>query len=284
MKKFYAFAAAAMMAATAMAQNGAPLYCTGDFATSNWAPDAPIEFTFADGKYTLDIEGTAMFKISTAMGDWDTFNAGCLTCNYGEEPGATIALEPGDANILCPWAGDYHVVVAGDLSTITLTTETPKPTGATAVYLRGDMNGWGAEDAWKMTSTDGVTYTFACADDQSIPAGVAFKFADANWASINYGAEEVLFLDQEFELGYNGSNITLEEEWSGSVKLVLGENQTATVEFSNDKSAFGAVAGIAVDNNVAPVYYNLQGVRVNNPENGLFIVVKGNETSKVLVK
>ena len=35
---------------------------------------------------------------------------------------------------------------------------------------------------------------------------------------------------------------------------------------------------------VAPVYYNLQGVRVNNPENGLFIQVKGSKATKVLVK
>ena len=43
------------------------------------------------------------------------------------------------------------------------------------------------------------------------------------------------------------------------------------------------VAGVEVDENVAPVYYNLQGVRVNNPENGLFIVVKGSKVSKVIL-
>lgn len=32
----------------------------------------------------------------------------------------------------------------------------------------------------------------------------------------------------------------------------------------------------------APVYYNLQGVRVANPENGLFIEVRGNKAAKVL--
>lgn len=46
----------------------------------------------------------------------------------------------------------------------------------------------------------------------------------------------------------------------------------------------GAVEGIEADENVAPVYYNLQGVRVNNPENGLFIQVKGSKATKVLVK
>ena len=43
-----------------------------------------------------------------------------------------------------------------------------------------------------------------------------------------------------------------------------------------------AVDSILTDVDAAPVYYNLQGVRVNNPEKGLYIVVKGNKSQKVL--
>lgn len=42
------------------------------------------------------------------------------------------------------------------------------------------------------------------------------------------------------------------------------------------------VANIELDETAAPVYYNLQGVRVANPEKGLYIVVKGNKSSKVI--
>lgn len=41
---------------------------------------------------------------------------------------------------------------------------------------------------------------------------------------------------------------------------------------------------IAADADEAPVYYNLQGVRVANPANGLYIKVVGEKASKVLVK
>ena len=34
----------------------------------------------------------------------------------------------------------------------------------------------------------------------------------------------------------------------------------------------------------APVYYNLQGVEVANPQNGLYIVKQGNKVSKQLIK
>ena len=40
----------------------------------------------------------------------------------------------------------------------------------------------------------------------------------------------------------------------------------------------------AVDNDAPVVYYNLQGVRVDNPSNGLYIRVQGKKASKVLVK
>lgn len=42
------------------------------------------------------------------------------------------------------------------------------------------------------------------------------------------------------------------------------------------------VADVESDNDIAPVYYNLQGVRVANPENGLYIEVKGNKSRKVI--
>ena len=38
------------------------------------------------------------------------------------------------------------------------------------------------------------------------------------------------------------------------------------------------------DENVAPVYYKLQGVRVDNPQNGLYIVKRGNEVAKQIIR
>lgn len=42
------------------------------------------------------------------------------------------------------------------------------------------------------------------------------------------------------------------------------------------------VSSISEDTDAPEVYYNLQGVRVANPDHGLFIVVKGNQTRKIL--
>ncbi len=50
------------------------------------------------------------------------------------------------------------------------------------------------------------------------------------------------------------------------------------------KAEGSAVENIAVEENAPAEYFNLQGVRVANPENGLYIVRKGSKVSKVLVK
>ena len=44
-----------------------------------------------------------------------------------------------------------------------------------------------------------------------------------------------------------------------------------------------AIEEVEMDENVAPVYYTLQGVRVMNPENGIFIKVQGTEVTKVIL-
>ena len=46
----------------------------------------------------------------------------------------------------------------------------------------------------------------------------------------------------------------------------------------------GGVEGIEADNNAPAVYYNLQGVQVANPENGLYIVKRGNNVAKELIR
>ena len=52
-----------------------------------------------------------------------------------------------------------------------------------------------------------------------------------------------------------------------------------------DDPNHSGVEGVAVEAvEVAAEYYNLQGVKVANPESGLYIVVRGGKVSKALVK
>lgn len=50
------------------------------------------------------------------------------------------------------------------------------------------------------------------------------------------------------------------------------------------KGEKSGIESVAVDNDTDAIYYNLQGVRVANPENGVYIRVQGDKTTKVYVK
>lgn len=56
-------------------------------------------------------------------------------------------------------------------------------------------------------------------------------------------------------------------------------DQTLKMYVANETEAVNELASDAA---TAPVYYNLQGVRVANPENGIFIVRQGNKVMKVV--
>lgn len=66
-----------------------------------------------------------------------------------------------------------------------------------------------------------------------------------------------------------------------SCDIVLSyKGQTQTYKVAQLTSG---VEGIAADIKVAPKYYNLQGVEVANPENGLYIVKRGNTVTKEMI-
>lgn len=61
------------------------------------------------------------------------------------------------------------------------------------------------------------------------------------------------------------------------------ETMTFNIVFDYD-STEGAVNDINIDNNATAEYYNLQGIRVANPEKGIYIVRRGNKISKEFVR
>lgn len=309
MKKIYAIALLAMAAAGANAQNGAPLYITGEGFEPKWSAVEPLEFKWdaATSLYSIDAENLTSFAISTGKGTtedgaWDIFNAGRMQANTVDMNGEWANLEAGTGNILAPYPtvapSKGKIEVKGDLSQIRITMESAKD--SYGVYVRGGMNGWLNEDwdtlspKWQLKAENDTTY-YINFDGVSIKAGEPFKIADKGWAWVNFGCgdenKEPKMLDVPSTLDYNGgNNITLDEDCTGSIVIVFSSQSLmdpATVTFSNDPykpGEQGGVEGVVVDGNEAAEYYNLQGVRVNDARNGLYIVVKGGKAQKVMVK
>lgn len=77
----------------------------------------------------------------------------------------------------------------------------------------------------------------------------------------------------------------------GDLFPVLKETAKSFIDrLAGGNGDFGAIEGVeddeftADDPNAEPVYYNLQGMRINNPGPGLYICQKGSKVTKVLIK
>ena len=154
--------------------------------------------------------------------------------------------------------------------------------GPAELYMVGHDNNWDPANPTviPMTEDAGVyeaVLTFANKE---------FKFSEVKGTWDEFNAKAICIAnDATVELGkatplykYAGSNCKANVATGKEYKVTIDLNaNTITISEST------AVEGIEVEEGEA-VYYNLQGVKVANPENGVFIKVQGNKASKVLVK
>lgn len=292
MKKLYSFVAIAMLAAGASAQT---LYVKGSGEGLSWDVGTDMAVQAENGNYTFTIANLSMFKISTVSsaedGGWDAFN-GAAKCaeddgtSYKDNLGKPVNLVDGDANIGVPWIGTYTVVIPADLSTITVSTDTPEPTSFDA-FLRGDMNDWlndsdeATQAKWKFTQS-GTTMTLECSAENgtALIGGQKCKIADMGWGNVNYGAGDYIDFDDPYEWFYNAGDGVLGDDFEGTITFETPEVLRAPIMVTFTEKA--GVKNVSVDANAPAEYYNLQGIRVANPEAGLYIVRRGNTTTKVV--
>ena len=153
--------------------------------------------------------------------------------------------------------------------------------------LIGSFNNW--EDAGTIPMTyneESKEYTATVA---SWDGGTQFKIREVGTWSYTFGGDaggedvpSVLAVVGDNTVWEN-SSVNLEVPstgWTNMSFVFTYEGNQGTLKIS----ASSMVEDVTVDNNVAPVYYNLQGVRVDNPTNGLYIVVRGNEVSKQVIR
>lgn len=237
------------------------LYAAGSF--QGWDPVNPVEFRTTPEGYAMDIESESNvnFKLSTAKGDWDTFNSQLLGVAGGMlEPNVLTKLVAGqDGDNTLP-AGKYTITVSTDLATIIAEGEAYKT--APELYLRGEFNSWGYDDASKFASdytvneNDEVIYTLAL----DALAGEV-KIADANWG-ISLGKAES---DIEGE----GTYVLGRQSGAGNIKVAEMTNVKLTLTYPMSVSK-EATLKVECDPIAAPVHKSAfaYGLRAEATENG----------------
>ena len=248
----------------------------------------------AEGFATFQIEGVTYFVVpmsldgssrSAAIGVYD--ETGKLHATYTPEGVGTGMGQMGSIVVEAINEGAVAIyrfipgVIAAKY-TFAPAAEEPEYDGPAELYIVGYDNNWDPANPTviPMTETAGV-YEAVLAF-----ANTEFKFSEnkGSWDEFNAKAicianDAVVALDQATPIWkYADTNCKAAVEAGKEYKVTINLNDnTITISEST------AVEGIEVEEGEA-VYYNLQGVKVANPENGVFIKVQGNKASKVLVK
>lgn len=129
-----------------------------------------------------------------------------------------------------------------------------------------------------------------------VPAGATIKMGVESHKLTDARGVKLLIADEELNAP-DGNPVEVpttytEQEWL--VPTSAGDSNDVQIYNTNGchiyfitvtaGSGTDAIRTIANDENAPVEYYNIQGVRVNNPSNGLFIMRQGNNVRKVYIK
>ena len=131
-----------------------------------------------------------------------------------------------------------------------------------------------------------ATIVISVAEGQSIES-IQFKGASLFRILYNDNNDTATAIAKSGETTANWWSPTLTQRAAASNEVVFTIDDTGRVDIKsinvNDPVVTG-VEDVTVDENAPVEYYNLQGVRVANPENGIYIRRQGSKVSKVLVR
>ena len=276
---------------------------------TGWSTSANYKMATTDGiTYTLEHQNfTTTDQFKFYGGSWGTRE---LTTSASVSANTPVELSSGSDNITV--SGDItdatvKLVVNSDytLGTLTLITSGPgpQPVGPEHVYLIGNVNGtgWSTSASPEMTK-EGDLYKITDVTIDDAGEGFGYISMITRLASDWDGDETEPGVNSSDRFGAPAANTVLElsatETTSAPVTLsAAGVNASSANSWkiaAGNKYAFtfnypemtltvtktSGVEAIEAEEGNA-VYYNLQGVRVDNPENGIFIRVANGKSVKV---
>lgn len=151
--------------------------------------------------------------------------------------------------------------------------------------MRGDQNGLEIKFTPSKNGELKIVFAAAVASKKSINMfvnGDPANTMDATYngqtitAGVNIGDQGISEIPADEFVTYNLTAGNYYNYYTGGTKWRLRS-------FSFTPSGDSALENIAVEENAPVVYYNLQGAKVANPSNGLYIRVQGNKAEKVVL-
>ncbi len=220
----------------------------------------PIEYKSNGGTVTPPATNVTVYAgLVDNADDWTFDNVQVPEGNYVWSWAGSYGIKGtgyfgGAANATKAWAIS-PVIDLADYENVTLNFEQ-------AANYYGDTDGFLAMSTMWIREAEGEWEDL---NVENLPAGNSWSFA--NTGDIDLSA-------------YNGKKIQVGFYYTSS------DEKAGTWEIRNFYVKGDKTTGVAeiLDSEAPAEYYNLQGVRVADPSNGIYIVRKGNKVSKVLVK
>lgn len=217
----------------------------------------------------------------TAIPGWALWNP--VIMDYLNKEFAPVYNVP---NIYPPYPGNYTVRIKDDLSTIQFVAVPRK------LVLCGSFNNFStSEGCFVFETENGTDYT---ASNVSVPSGkimIAEPGTSYNWVCAAPIVEKEV---QDWTCTANLADACNIDKFEGRVNVTLPIGLSAdnisdwyrgrTAQVTFDGQIATMIDAVTIDENAPVEYYNLQGVRVAEPANGIFIRRQGAEVSKVIVK
>lgn len=193
---------------------GTAVYLRG--AMNGWGTEQAFSYQ-GDGIYTVSATlepGTYEFKVASE--DWATVNFGAVSGDDADKavsPGNTQFIAATNDNLVLTIeeSADYVFVFnASDSNSLTIGVFKKAFFGTTPVFLRGGMNGWGADDEFVYQGNGAYSVTVELGG-----GATEFKVASEDWSTVNFGNpndadSNLVAIDTPKTLGNSNNNLLID--------------------------------------------------------------------------
>ena len=310
MKKLLSLSVGVLVSLGVQAQDVTTLYVAGAPGTvingqtlGNWDIANPLEVEATDGYFVLDCQNVQQYGFGISdlkTSDWTVWpqhlyrpSAEFTKANLGKE---VPMSGPNAGNFEPLWPGDWKLVISRDLSTVTVTTTTP----GSSYNLVGSFNEYACQDNYQFEAEDGVDNVFWLDITTPLTSTILNILRNKGWADwwtpqttpLSVGETANTWLWHDDWLDKSNPRDAALTDYTGTIRLVVPDDitngcsvaVTCYPDFREHKSIPTGIVLHRTEYGEHPEYFNLQGMKVETPRNGIYVVRRGNKVTKELIR
>ena len=310
MKKLLSLSVGVLISLGVQAQDVTTLYVAGAPGTvingqtlGNWDIANPLEVEATDGYFVLDCKNVQQYGFGISdlkTSDWTVWpqhlyrpSAEFTKANLGKE---VPMSGPNAGNFEPLWPGDWKLVISRDLSTVTVTTTTP----GSSYNLVGSFNEYACQDNYQFEAEEGVDNVFWLDITTPLTSSVLNILRNKGWSEwwtpettpLSVGETANTWLWHDDWLDKSNPRDAALTDYTGTMRLEVPDDITngcsiAVTCYPDIREHKSIPTGIVLhrtEYGEHPEYFNLQGMKVETPRNGIYVVRRGNKVTKELIR